>query len=166
MIKSMLVATILIFLCCCSFRKNLTKPASFSYKSQNIEINFEIREIAKIKKQSWEKSGNKYFYYGLMSAKLTSKEKPKFLKLIYKNEDSEVYLDTIASVINFWDSDLYDSNNFRKNKIYVVFDDPEVDWSVVKIMELDLPKSMTRNEICKMLKEKSYQNYKKSCYGK
>jgi hypothetical protein len=134
-IRNLLVVTSLVFLCCCTFKSSLTKPVLLSYKGRNIEANFEITEKAEIKKQSWEKGGNRYFYYGSMSAKLTSKESPKALRFIYENEDAEVYPDTISSVIKFWDISWYDLNNSRKNKIYVVFDDPNVDWKRVKIAE-------------------------------
>lgn len=163
MIRKLLTITLLAFFSCCTFKKNLNKPVLLSYKSQNIEVDFEIKEKMEVKKQSWEKDGNRYFYFGSISVKLGSKEKPKEIKLLYKDESSEVYLDTIASTTNFWDTDWYDSNNFRKDKAYIVFDDPNVDWGKVKLIELDISKSMTREDVCKMLKEKSSQNYKKSC---
>ena len=145
---------ILMLLCCCTLKTNLNKPVFISHKSQNIEVNFEINKVVKIKKKSWEKSGeNRYFYYGLMTSKLSDKRSPKSLKLVYKNEISEVHLDTIASVINFWDASWYDSNNFREDKIYVVFDNPNIDWSKVQIVESDIHKPITRADVYKTSKD-------------
>jgi hypothetical protein len=153
--------TIFIFLICanCQFRTKLDKPVHLSYSSAGISVELEI--ISRSRKfssgpESW------YSYYGIMTSQLYSKEKPNkaFLKslgsypeimdlnlyfekdpnkifLIYKNKKSEIYLDTIADNIGFWNRSKWNSNGFRKDKIYVAFEDPDVDWNQIKFIETD-----------------------------
>lgn len=163
MIKNLLILIILIIINCCNIRKDIEHPVILSYKSKNIEANFTITQQRAFKKQSWEEEGYKYFYYGAMKAKLTSLKNTRSLKFIYANKESEVYLDTIASTSNFWDKTWWDSNGFREDKIYIVFDESNVDWNLVKIIELEARKSASKEDICKILSGKSYENYHKFC---
>jgi hypothetical protein len=155
MIKNILIISLLLFLSCsCNLRRSMTEPAILSYKSSNIEADFVFKDRAKIKKESWEKGDYRYFYYGTMTSKLTSMKKLKQLLLVYNGEESEVYMDTIASV-NFWNESWWDKTGSRQNEIYVSFDEPNVDWSVVKISEKEVPKKASIEKVCKLVSPES-----------
>ena len=79
-----------------------------------------------------------YFYYGTMKSQLLSDKKPKEILLLYKNEKSKIYNDhPFVYDISFWDRFKWDIKGSREDKIYVAFEDPNIDWNEIKMIEKD-----------------------------
>ena len=91
-----------------------------------------------------EWNGSKrYSYYGILTAQLALGSpseailllKPRDIIVKYKDKKSQIYLDSIADIGDFWSLPNWNASGFRQDKIYIVFDDPDVDWRKAKIVE-------------------------------
>lgn len=137
---NILVVIITLFVFGCEYRTKTGKEdVNLSYSDQNIDIRIKLNEVKKMDYKRWDE-GRKYnyFYYGTMISQLHSENEPKQFRLLYDgDEESEIYLDTIASIGDFWSREWWDEDGYRKNKIYVVFRSGNVDWDRVKFISGD-----------------------------
>lgn len=156
--KTILLFAIIFFCLSCGSRIDLKKPVILSYSNKDVSVDIELVSKQKInlsnKKDNWG-----YFYYGTFTSQLKDLNKdPKEIRLEYKEKETFIYLDTIASV-DFWRGKWWDVNGFRKNKVYVVFSEDNVDWDSVKFLEYEIKKPMTREEVCSKLISTTNKSY-------
>lgn len=128
---------ILILLCVsCSNRVKLDKPINLGYSDEHVVVDIIITHRSKNKFISGPESW--YSFYGVMDSHLLILEnKPEKLVLLYNGKKSEIYLDTMVSIADFWDRSWWDEKGFRKNKVYIPFSDKEVEWGNIKFIEIE-----------------------------
>jgi hypothetical protein len=140
MINKFLIICIFLLSSACELRSKLDKSAHLSYSSQYVDIKIDLK--SKNKGLEWNGS-KRYSYYGVLKAQLVLGKaneailflKPHNITVKYKDKKSLIYLDSIADIGDFWSLPNWDKNGFRQDKIYIVFDDPDIDWSKVIIVE-------------------------------
>ena len=160
-INRILIICLIFFCFSCENRLPLITPVILSHFSDNMRTKIELVETRRIPKSN-NKNDWSYFYYGTFSSSLNPNKSPREIKILYHNKESQIFLDSIGD-FNFWEKGWWNSDGFRENKAYFVLDEENIDWNKVKLIESDIVKPMTHDEICKMLKENSSQNYKKLC---
>lgn len=152
----------MIFFCFnCTSRKLLNNPININYSSKIMSAKIELQSVKKIKRSN-KKNDWSYFYYGSFESQLINVKELKEIRLKYKGKESPIYLDSFGD-FNFWYGDWWNSKGFRKNKIYIVFDEPNIDWNLVKVIEVEIPKPMSTKEVCDLLKRISSPNYSDQC---
>lgn len=130
---------ILIFLALfcfgCKSRIELNKPIKLSYSSEQIIVDIILTHRSKNRFISGPESW--YLFYGTLDSQLlTSKKEPDKVFLVFKGKKSDINLDFIADVADFWGRSWWNEKGFRKDKIYISFSDAEPDWKSIKFIEI------------------------------
>lgn len=150
MTKKFIVLLLILISSNCSIEKKLKEPIHIFYSDSDIEA--EVILNKKMAKSHGEK--NRYYYYGVMKYRIISELPEKILFVSYENKESKIYLDTIASVVDTWYYRSHNSKNLEENKVYVVFDESELNWRDVRIKTRNAPEDIShyclnkKSEVC------------------
>ena len=146
MINKFLIIFGLLLSASCEFKKSLKEPIYLHYADSDIVADITLNEkVVRHQEKPY------YYYYGTLNFNVLSKASEKILFAVCNYKESKIYLDTIASVMDAWYYTNEASNASKKSKIYIVFQDQDIDCSAIKLITKNSPEKVSIEKACRLV---------------